>query len=75
MLHRFRFSWTGAAILVLALALGGGWATGFIASAISPVQVSTEGISMLDSLGSGIVAVIGMAVGYRFGAAKNTDET
>jgi len=74
-MYRFRWSWTGVAILILALAVGIGWATGFIASALSPVQVSAEGISMLDSLGSGLIAVIGMAVGYRFGAAKNTDDT
>ena len=50
------FSWAGAAILVLAVCLGGGWATAIVMSASSRTPVTTDNTKDLLSSVGGVLA-------------------
>lgn len=59
-----RFSFAGAAVLILSVCLGGGWATALIMSASSrtpPITDSTK--DLLGTVGGGLVGVIAAYVG------------
>jgi hypothetical protein len=65
-----RFSWAGAAVLVLAVCLGGGWATAIVLSAsprTPPITDSTK--DLLSSVGGvlagAITAYIGGQIAHR----------
>lgn len=62
--HGGRFSWAGAAVLVLAVFLGGGWATALIMSASSrtpPITDSTK--DLLSSVGGVLAGAITAYIG------------
>ena len=51
-----RFNWAGAAVFVLAVCLGGGWATAIVFSASSRTPVTTDNTKDLLSSVGGILA-------------------
>jgi hypothetical protein len=55
-MQRPRWSWAGASVLVLAICLGGGWATALIMSASSRTPPITDSVKDLLSSVGGILA-------------------
>ena len=64
MRRRFEWSWAGAAVLILAICLGGGWATAIVISASSrtpPITDSTK--DLLSSVGGVLAGAITAYIG------------
>lgn len=62
--ERRRFSWAGASVLVLAICLGGGWATAIVFSASSrtpPITDTTK--DLLSTIGGVLAGAITAYVG------------
>jgi ABC-type branched-subunit amino acid transport system permease subunit len=70
-----RWSWAGAAILVLATFLGGGWATALIMSASSrtpPITDSTK--DLLSSVGGVLAGAITAYIGGMIATRRKDDD-
>jgi hypothetical protein len=62
--RRFEWSWPGAAVLVLAVCLGGGWATAIVLSAsprTPPITDSTK--DLLSSVGGVLAGAVTAYIG------------
>jgi hypothetical protein len=75
----FEWSWAGATVLILAVCLGGGWATALVMAASSRTPPITDTTADLLSaiggvLAGAITAFIGGTVGYRIAKQKSGQE-
>jgi len=74
-MRRSNWSWAGAAILVLAICLGGGWATALVMSASSrtpPITDSTK--DLLSSVGGVLAGAITAYIGGMIAMRRRREE-
>ena len=70
--HRARppWSWPGAVALLLAGALGSGWAAALVIAAVHPQPTSDAGLNMLAALGQTMAGAVAAYLGYQLGSSR-----
>lgn len=68
------WSWPGVVAIVLAAALGIGWAGSVIILTASPEPATDAGINFLSSLGQTLAGAVAAYIGYQIGSARQAPE-